>query len=229
MARSNLYSDNCTTCGTNVPANAGVALPPSSGYSKWIVKCKACAGIVADAKPQVSAVLEGASVVFKPTGFLGGDLFATYRRATEGSKFEPSRKVQIASLDKAGGIVQRLIQGNFAVSMAPELAASIQAQTASLKAGIVEASDRADKVDALLQARGLALFRAAPENDQGHLRGGCQVYSGLDLGKVNADHADAFSMIFSMAWRSSSSKSGHALASLTASRSALAVPAGRLN
>jgi len=158
MARSNFYPDNCITCGTKVPANAGVAEPNPSGYGKWVVKCKACAGIVADAKPQVSATLEGSSVVFKPTGFLGGDLFATYRRATEGSRFEPSRKVQVASLDKAVGIVQRLLQSRFAVNMAPELAASIQAQTASLKAGIVEASDRADKVDALLQARGLALF-----------------------------------------------------------------------
>jgi len=158
MDRPNFYSDNCITCGTYVPANAGVAFPPPSGGSKWVVKCKKCGGVVEGAKPKIQVTREGKDIIFKPTSFLGGDLFSAYRKATNGAKFDPVRKSQVTDLAHSVLIVQRLHEAGFSLELPQELVESLQNQTASLRAVVEEAGKRADKVDAALHERGLALF-----------------------------------------------------------------------
>ena len=158
MARTNLYDSPCSVCGTDVKANNGTAEPPAPGTrsSRWVVKCNACAGVVKDAKPVIKIAQEGANVTFKPEGFLGGDLFSTYRKACDGARY--NGVCNSAPVAKAITILKALHDAGFVVDMPPALAATLQAKTAEIKEGVVQAAGRANKVDEALRARGLALF-----------------------------------------------------------------------
>lgn len=158
MARTNLYAGPCSVCGTEVKANDGTAEPPGPGAksNRWITKCNACAGVVKDAKPKILVKQEGANVTFKPDGFLGGDLFSAYRKATDGAKFNGA--CNSAPIAKAITILKALHDAGFVVDMEPSLAGNLQAKTAEIKDGVVAAVGRANKVDEALRARGLALF-----------------------------------------------------------------------
>lgn len=156
--RSNFYAGPCSVCGTSVPANGGVAEPPPPGGRSWVVKCKKCAGVIEDAKPRVSAIQEGATVVFKPTDFLGGDLFAKYRQATHGARYDGVRRVQVAPVEKAISMTKALHDAGFIVDLSPGLASAFQAKAAEIREGVVQANTRASKVDQELQKRGLVLF-----------------------------------------------------------------------
>lgn len=158
MARPNFNADSCSVCGTDVPANGGTAEPPAPGAKsyRWVVKCKPCAGVVADAKPVILVTQDALNVSFKPEGFLGGDLFTSYLAATHGARFVNPFKV--APIAKAITIVKNLHDAGFVVNMPPDLAATLQAKTAEIKEGVVQATGRAAKIDEALRARGLALF-----------------------------------------------------------------------
>jgi len=156
MARPNFYADTCSVCGTAVAANAGTAEPPSNGGRRWVVKCNGCAGVVKDAKPKIMVTKDGPNVKFQPASFLGGDLFTAYRNATFGAKFV--KPFNVASLDKAIGMLKKLHDAGFVMDMPLDLAATLQAKTAAIKADVVDAANRAVKVDEALRARGLALF-----------------------------------------------------------------------
>lgn len=158
--RSNFYAGLCSVCGTNVAANAGVAEapPPGARSNRWIVKCKKCAGVVENSKPRISATQEGANVVFKPTDFLGGDLFSAYRQATHGAKYDGIRRVQVAPIEKAISMTKALHDAGFVVDLSAGLSASLQAKAAEIREGVVQAATRASKVDEELQKRGLTLF-----------------------------------------------------------------------
>lgn len=156
--RSNFYAGPCSVCGTSVPANGGVAEPPPPGGRSWVVKCKKCAGVIEDAKPRISAIQEGATVVFKPTDFLGGDLFAKYRQATHGARYDGVRRVQVAPVEKAISMTKALHDAGFIVDLSPGLASAFQAKAAEIRERVVQANTRASKVDQELQKRGLVLF-----------------------------------------------------------------------
>lgn len=95
-----------------------------------------------------------------PVGFLGRDYFGNYLEASRqaGARFEPKIKSQVFPLDSLAVMRTKLAEAGFDVQIAPELAATIQAKVASLRASKEEADARMTEVDAELAERGLALF-----------------------------------------------------------------------
>lgn len=159
MMRPNLYAAPCSICGTQVEPNEGFASPPPGGHGRWITRCLKCSGYDAPPKPTIRVAREpDGRVLIQPTSFLGGNLFADYRRATEGSKFDPARKVQLSPMALAPAIICKLHDAGFVVDIPQDLADSLRGQTDTIKTEVSSALDRADKVDKELHERGLALF-----------------------------------------------------------------------
>lgn len=145
----------CTVCKTVVPVGSGLS---DRVNGKWETKCKKCAGIPENVIPKVEASFFEKDILFKPTSFLGGDLFSKYREATDGAKFEPEPKGQRASFDLALKIIPKLKGAGFVVDLHPDIVAALQARASQQKSDILAASNRITEVDAKLRARGLFLF-----------------------------------------------------------------------
>jgi hypothetical protein len=150
MARKNYYAGACSGCGANVGVGQGFVFGPP-----WVTKCALCAGELDSVKIEVAR--DGQNVLFRIHGFLG-DRFGEYRAATASARYDGTRRVNVASLDKAMFIVDQLRKSGFVLDMLPELSAALQAKAADFKAGVTEAEGRLDEADALLRGRGLFLF-----------------------------------------------------------------------
>lgn len=109
-------------------------------------------------QPLIQLTQEGSLALIKPQGFLGGDLFGTFRQAIEGASYDGKRRLNVASLDKVPAILRRLRECDFDVSVSPELAASLKTHTAQLWADLKGSAERADAVDAILKQKGLGLY-----------------------------------------------------------------------
>ena len=83
-------------------------------------------------KPLILTDLIGTEVSWKPKGFLGGDMFAKYREALSGARYDPKRQCQMSPVDLYGKFKANLEAVGFEVSGTP-----------ALKAKIREAADRA--------------------------------------------------------------------------------------
>jgi len=154
MAFKNRIRIQCSVCLSPVGIGEGWTEGPP-----WVTKCQPCSGkVAAPSAPTIKGTKEGNKAVFKPTSFLGGDLFDSYRRASEGSRFDPVQKANVAPLDRVAKIVTSLKTAGFVVDLDPALASAVQALTAQVKANIEGASERATKVDLELRKRGLYLF-----------------------------------------------------------------------
>jgi hypothetical protein len=157
MSRPNRYEGDCRTCRTLVPAETGYAIPPE-GACGWTVSCKACSGVREDARPTIQVRLHEAGVSFKPAGFLGGELFTTYRAACDGARYSGGAG-NVAPMSIAASILQKLVvAAAFVIDVSPEVGASFQAYNANLTSTILITDERSAKVDAELRGRGLALF-----------------------------------------------------------------------
>jgi SNF2 family DNA or RNA helicase len=108
--------------------------------------------------PTVTMNQEGAFCTLKPTGYLGGDLFAAYRAAIEGATYDPKSRKNVASLDKVPTMLKRLREAGFDVEITDELGKSLQDHTAQQWLDLQGAKERADVVDAELRANGKALY-----------------------------------------------------------------------
>ena len=76
-------------------------------------------------KGTVSAVLAGNSIVLRPKGFLGRELFDTYRFATAPARYDREAQAQIAPIGHAASIMQQLRDKGFDVEATPELLSAI--------------------------------------------------------------------------------------------------------
>ena len=103
---------------------------------------------------------------FKPSAYLGGDLFAAYRGCVDGARFDNASKSYLAPVARATAIVSRLQVAGFAVIAPESLQTAVVAAVAEVHATVANASARAAKVDADLKSKGLALY--------GFQRGGVQ-------------------------------------------------------
>jgi hypothetical protein len=154
MGRINFRAGTCA-CGIFVKAEGGFV---ENVGGNWLVKCKTCGAERADAQPIIAATMLDGEMMLKPVGFLGGGVFDTYRTACSGARYNGNLRAQIAPMAIAATVVAALIAAKFIVNLAPDVAASIQAHQASVRAEVADVTDRADAVDALLATRGLALF-----------------------------------------------------------------------
>jgi SNF2 family DNA or RNA helicase len=152
MPFPNKIAVRCKVCNEPVAVGTGWTEGPP-----WVTKCQKCSGHV-EAPLKIVVTREGNEVVFKPNAFLGGDKFGTYLKCVEGGRFEPTRKAQIAPLGKVAPMIEKLRATGFTVDVEPSLSAHLQALTAQQKLMIQSAGARADKIDAILKARGQTLF-----------------------------------------------------------------------
>ena len=154
MPFPNKFQVKCETCGTEVPTGMGWTEGPP--WKNW---CQACSGVIPAnyTKPKVSVQPNGDKAHFKPVGRLN-DHFNTYRECCFGSVWNPTLQANLAALDKATGIIQRLQANGFQVEVNPDLAARLQALTSQTKLDIAEATQRSAKVAEELKARGLELY-----------------------------------------------------------------------
>jgi SNF2 family DNA or RNA helicase len=98
------------------------------------------------------------NVCIKPTTFLGGPAFQTYRTAVTGSRFDPVRKLQVTVLTKLPQILERLTKAGFQLDIAPDVRASLGAVMAQTAGDVAATVERAKIKDAELAARGRALY-----------------------------------------------------------------------
>jgi len=101
---------------------------------------------------------EGQHIILKPTTFLGGDKFQSYRTATAGARFDPARKAQVTVLTKLPAILKRLSAAGFQLDISPDVRASVGALTAQVSLDVKDTRARADAKDVELAARGRALY-----------------------------------------------------------------------
>jgi len=150
------YPGTCAVCRSPVEAGKGEYDPKTR-----TLKCDPCAGVrpMADTKPMIQVTREGTQTVsFKPTSYLGGELFNKYRNAIAGSRFVASTKTNTAPIERSLAIVNALSAAGFLVDIPPELASALQALRAKQQGMVASASERAVEIDRKLQERGLTLF-----------------------------------------------------------------------
>ena len=160
MAFKNKIATRCKVCSAEVPVGAGWTEGPP-----WVTKCSACSGIV-EGKVKIVLRLEDApqgtpharAATINPSGFLGGDLFTTFRSCIEGALYKADRRLNVAALDKVTKIIENLTKAGFTLDLDPALTATLQALNAQTKLAIEAASVRTVEVDSRLRERGLALF-----------------------------------------------------------------------
>jgi hypothetical protein len=151
----NKYPATCTACSKPVLVGAGMT---EKVRGKWETTCQACLAGKAPEKASVSMKLAPDGVVIEPVGYLGGDLFAAYRRAVTGARFDPARKAQVVGVEKLPKIIDALQAAGFALAIDPAVEAEVRKLTAGMKADVVAAKARADRVDDFLRAKGKALY-----------------------------------------------------------------------
>jgi len=115
----------------------------------------------AQAKAQRIAVRllpDGFTCTLSPAGYLGGDRFAAFRTAVEGAQYDPDRKCQTAPVNKVAILLGRLQAAGFALEIDPALASAVQRAEAERVRDLEASTRHANRVDAELRARGLALY-----------------------------------------------------------------------
>jgi SNF2 family DNA or RNA helicase len=117
-----------------------------------------CEGRVSD-KPVIRILPDGAAhVTLAPKGFLGGTLFAAYRRCIEGSTFDAQRKVNRLTRDRLPAVVGLLKAAGFAPAAPQELHDAVKQATAQVALDLTQAHGRSEALAAKLAAEGKELY-----------------------------------------------------------------------
>lgn len=103
---------------------------------------------------RISLTLDGHFARVKPMGFLGGDLFTTYRKAAEGAIYDRARGANYATLDKVPGIIKRLREVDFSVELDEALKDALSKQEAEVWLDVQAAKERVEVVDEEIKAMG---------------------------------------------------------------------------
>lgn len=96
---------------------------------------------------------EGAFVTIKPMGFLGDELFKSFRKAVEGALYDRKTRKNKATLDKVPGILNRLREAEFPVRCSDELTEALAKHTMQLWHDVQAAKERAAAFDAQMGER----------------------------------------------------------------------------
>lgn len=147
----NKISASCKICNTSVAIGAGWTEGPP-----WVTKCAACSGRV-DVPLSIKVTLSGSKIVIAPNGYLN-DRFQAYRAACEGAQFNGVKRCNEVRVEKATEVLARLREASFALDIAPDAIAAMQAANAQTAAVMTSADARTDEIDAILRKRGKYLF-----------------------------------------------------------------------
>src|SRR5271170_2582600 len=152
--RRNDRAQNCAVCGQMVEARKGFLFRAK----RWEVKCEPCAGVVPE-PVGVRVALSGKQITIKTTGpRMEQDRFATYRKAIEGARWSSAESLNRADMDKAPGILKRLVEAGFALDVDPAVSAAVFAVVDANRSAVASATANADAVDAMLKERGMGLY-----------------------------------------------------------------------
>ncbi len=154
MILPNRINTRCGVCKAAVLVGAGWS---EVNNGQWTTRCQPCSGHVATA-PTVQVSMWNGRVAFKIDGFLGPEMFSTFRRCLEGSKFDFSAKVNTIGIQDATRAIQALVTSGMLVNVAADVRATLTVTQESVRADRVAAGNRADQVDAALKTRGLNLY-----------------------------------------------------------------------
>jgi SWI/SNF-related matrix-associated actin-dependent regulator 1 of chromatin subfamily A len=111
-------------------------------------------------KPVISLRPDGpAHVTIVPKSYLGGDLFASFRRCIEGTTYDPNRKTNRATVDKLPAMVEKLKRAGFAPVAPAEVHAKIASLQVTQTANLVEATKTLDTIALDLARRGQELYK----------------------------------------------------------------------
>ena len=91
---------------------------------------------------KISLALEGHFARIKPVGYLGGELFTTYRKASEGAIYDAGKKANFATLDKVPGIIKRLREADFPIQLDASLEEALSKQEAQVWLDVQAAKDQ---------------------------------------------------------------------------------------
>lgn len=152
MIIPNRINTRCCICGAQVLVGAGWS---EVNNGQWTTKCQPCSGHV-EAKPSVKVSLLDGRVAFTLDGFLGPELFSTYRRCLEGARYDG--KVNTMPVQESAKAIEALLATSMMVSVAEDVRVALSSTQESTRADRAAAADRADVVDAALKARGLSLY-----------------------------------------------------------------------
>ncbi len=161
----------CLGCSRQVPPDHGYAVKSGSSWSVYHRDC-APDGVAPaprlsigqqmgyGAAPDATIVVRhvGDRIQIRPAGYLGADLFDSYRGACGGAEYNRTERCNYATVELVGAIVTRLVKAGFKLDVDPGVTAAVQAWEARAKADTAAADGRAAEIDARLRERGLALF-----------------------------------------------------------------------
>lgn len=99
-------------------------------------------------------------VLCRPAGYLGGDLFATYRSATSsaGARYDRAAGGQTAAVEDLPGLIAAITGAGFQARVSPGLAAAAAAAAREAEEAEEAADRRIRAAQDTLRARGLTLF-----------------------------------------------------------------------
>jgi hypothetical protein len=165
MTITNRFKGTCLTCRTHVAPNQGTATKVDGSWSVFCRKCgpspRPSIGQELSTKaPDATIALRFVSdrIQIRPAGYLGAEMFDAYRAACGGAEYSRNERCNYATVDLVGAIVTRLAKAGFKLDTDPAITAAVQAWEARAQQETAAAEGRAAEIDALLRARGLALF-----------------------------------------------------------------------
>lgn len=161
----------CLGCRQQVPPDHGYAVKSGSSWSVYHRDC-APEGVAPAPRPSIGQQMGygaapdativvrhvGDRIQIRPAGYLGADLFDSYRGACGGAEYNRTERCNYATVELVGAIVTRLVKAGFKLDVDPGVTAAVQAWEARAKADTAAADGRAAEIDARLRERGLALF-----------------------------------------------------------------------
>ena len=112
--------------------------------------------------PTITIQLDPASgtnhALVKPRDFLGREAFGSFRACIDGARYDGSRRVNVATLDRVPAILRRLSAAGFALDVEEALADRLRDGDRARKVEVASAEGRLEQAEAILKARGLSLF-----------------------------------------------------------------------
>jgi hypothetical protein len=165
MTITNRFKGTCLTCRTYVAPNQGTATKVDGSWSVFCRKCgpsprPSISQELSAKAPDATIALRFVSdrIQIRPAGYLGTEMFDAYRAACGGAEYSRNERCNYATVDLVGAIVTRLAKAGFKLDTDPAITAAVQAWEARAQQETAAAEGRAAEIDALLRARGLALF-----------------------------------------------------------------------
>lgn len=154
MIIRNRIPARCCVCQAQIAVGAGWS---EVNDGRWTSKCQPCSGKV-ETKPTVRVRMVDGQVMLKLDGFLGGDLFVTFRACIQGARYNMADKSNRMNPQDAPKALQALVDAGFLVDVGTDVKATLMVTQEATKADRMAAGNRAELVDAALQARGLSLY-----------------------------------------------------------------------